>query len=57
MEQFASYKPTTTLGASLTITALTGQYNSNKLPNLRSQESGSFSSSTRVVLRTLSSTA
>jgi len=32
--QFADYKPTTTVGLSLTITAPTGQYNPNKLLNL-----------------------
>jgi hypothetical protein len=36
VEQFDSYKPTTTLGASLTVTAPTGQYNPNKLLNLGS---------------------
>ena len=34
--QFADYKPHTTVGMSLTITAPTGQYNSNKLLNLGS---------------------
>jgi hypothetical protein len=34
--QFADYKPTTTLGLSLTFTAPTGLYNSNKLLNLGS---------------------
>ena len=32
--QFADYKPATTVGVSLTVTAPTGQYNSNKLLNL-----------------------
>lgn len=36
VEQFADYKPTTTVGMSLTISAPTGQYNSNKLLNLGS---------------------
>jgi hypothetical protein len=36
VEQFASYKPITTLGASLTITAPTGLYSPNKLLNLGS---------------------
>lgn len=36
VEQFAGYKPTTTVGMSLTINAPTGQYNSNKLLNLGS---------------------
>jgi hypothetical protein len=36
MEQFASYKPTTTIGASFTMTAPTGLYNSSKLLNLGS---------------------
>jgi hypothetical protein len=35
-EQFENYKPTTTLGVSLTITAPTGLYNPNKLLNLGS---------------------
>ena len=34
--QFADYKPTTTVGMSLTITAPTGEYNPNKLLNLGS---------------------
>jgi len=34
--QFADYQPTTTVGISLTMTAPTGQYNSNKLLNLGS---------------------
>lgn len=34
--QFANYKPTTTLGVSLTITAPTGLYNANNLLNLGS---------------------
>ena len=34
--QFANYKPTTTVGVSLTITAPTGQYNPKKLLNLGS---------------------
>jgi hypothetical protein len=34
--QFADYKPTTTVGVSLTITAPTGKYNSNKILNLGS---------------------
>jgi len=34
--QFANYKPTTTIGASLTVTAPTGQYNPDKLLNLGS---------------------
>jgi len=34
--QFASYKPTTTVGVSLTITAPTGLYNADKLLNLGS---------------------
>jgi len=34
--QFADYKPTTTVGVSLSISAPTGQYNSNKLLNLGS---------------------
>jgi hypothetical protein len=34
--QFASYKPTTTLGVSLTVTTPTGLYNSDKLLNLGS---------------------
>ena len=34
--QFADYKPTTTVGMSLTITAPTGQYNPNKILNLGS---------------------
>jgi hypothetical protein len=34
--QFADYKPTTTVGISLTMTAPTGLYNSNKLLNLGS---------------------
>jgi hypothetical protein len=34
--QFADYKPTTTVGISLTITAPTGQYDPNKLLNLGS---------------------
>jgi len=34
--QFADYKPTTTMGMSLTITAPTGQYNPNKILNLGS---------------------
>jgi len=33
-EQFAQYKPTTTLGVSLAITAPTGQYNRDRLLNL-----------------------
>jgi hypothetical protein len=36
VEQFASYKPTTTVGVSLTITAPTGLYNADKLLNLGS---------------------
>ena len=36
VEQFADYKPTTTVGISLTISAPTGQYNPNKLLNLGS---------------------
>ena len=36
IEQFASYKPATSLGLSLTITAPTGLYNSNKILNLGS---------------------
>jgi len=36
IEQFADYKPTTTVGMSLAISAPTGQYNSNKLLNLGS---------------------
>ena len=36
IEQFASYKPSTSLGLSLTITAPTGLYNSNKILNLGS---------------------
>jgi len=36
VSQFADYKPTTTLGLSLTVTAPTGLYNSNKLLNLGS---------------------
>jgi len=36
VEQFAGYKPTTTVGISLTISAPTGQYNPNKLLNLGS---------------------
>ena len=36
VEQFADYKPTTTVGVSLTIAAPTGGYNSNKLLNLGS---------------------
>lgn len=35
-DQFADYKPTTTVGMSLTISAPTGQYNPNKLLNLGS---------------------
>jgi hypothetical protein len=35
-DQFADYKPTTTVGVSLTISAPTGQYNPNKLLNLGS---------------------
>jgi hypothetical protein len=35
-DQFADYQPTTTVGMSLTISAPTGQYNSNKLLNLGS---------------------
>jgi hypothetical protein len=34
--QFADYKPTTTVGMSLTITAPTGQYNPNRILNLGS---------------------
>lgn len=34
--QFGSYKPTTTVGVSLTITAPSGQYNADKLLNLGS---------------------
>src|SRR5215469_366546 len=36
IEQFADYKPTTTVGISLSIGAPTGQYNPNKLLNLGS---------------------
>ncbi|MBV8632098.1 MAG: transporter [Silvibacterium sp.] len=36
VEQFANFKPATTLGVSLTMTAPTGQYNSNKIINLGS---------------------
>jgi hypothetical protein len=36
IEQFASYKPATSLGLSLTITAPTGLYNSDKILNLGS---------------------
>jgi hypothetical protein len=36
-DQFADYKPTTTVGASLTISAPTGQYDPNKLLNLGSE--------------------
>jgi hypothetical protein len=36
IEQFASYKPATSLGLSLSITAPTGLYNSNKILNLGS---------------------
>jgi hypothetical protein len=36
VEQFASYKPTTTVGVSLTFTAPTGLYNADKLLNLGS---------------------
>jgi hypothetical protein len=36
VEQCAGYKPTTTVGISLTISAPTGQYNPNKLLNLGS---------------------
>jgi len=36
VEQFAGYKPTTTVGASITITAPTGLYDANKLLNLGS---------------------
>jgi Putative MetA-pathway of phenol degradation len=35
-DQFTDYQPTTTVGVSLTISAPTGQYNSNKLLNLGS---------------------
>jgi Putative MetA-pathway of phenol degradation len=35
-DQFADYKPTTTVGLSVNISAPTGQYNSNKLLNLGS---------------------
>ena len=35
-DQFVDYQPTTTVGVSLTISAPTGQYNSNKLLNLGS---------------------
>src|SRR5205814_1074721 len=34
--EFANFKPATTMGVSLTITAPTGQYNPNKLLNLGS---------------------
>jgi hypothetical protein len=37
VSQFADYKPATTLGLSLTFTAPTGLYNSNKLLNLGSE--------------------
>jgi hypothetical protein len=36
VEQFADYKPTTTVGTSLTVSAPTGQYNPSKLLNLGS---------------------
>lgn len=36
VKQFANYKPTTTLGVSLAVTAPTGQYDPNKLLNLGS---------------------
>jgi hypothetical protein len=36
VEKFASYKPTTTIGASLTVTAPTGSYHADKVLNLGS---------------------
>lgn len=39
MAQFQSYKPTTSLGVSLTFTAPTGSYHSNKILNLGSHRS------------------
>jgi hypothetical protein len=36
VDQFANYKPTTSVGLSLTVSAPTGQYNSNKILNLGS---------------------
>jgi hypothetical protein len=51
-DQFADYQPTTTVGVSLTVSAPTGQYNSNKLLNLGSDR-WSFKFRAEVAVRRL----